>query len=307
MNTRSNPDTAFITPQATRSKFVFNGVELAATLYTAEKTSKQPLPAMLIVGGWGSVQRAFTYPFVCHFVQAGFAVMEFDFQGWGMSAGWPRQDINPWQRVKAASAALAHLRSQAEVDPTQVYLWGTSFGGGHVVDLAVLQPDVQGVIAHVPMLDGLEAVKAVPFSRLLKFSAYFMAGLLKPGYALTLPTLAPEGEFATMDRDGAYDAMQLGLAALEGTKYVNAVTSRSLLTMGFYRPVTQLKKVAVPMLLVGATQDTVAPYIADKIAAIGNPNIQTFEISANHFDPYFEPVFSENIKEQLAFLNGLKK
>lgn len=307
MSTRSNPDTSFIEPHSERSKFIFNGIELAATLYTPEKASKKPLPAILIVGGWGSVQKAFTYPFVCHFVKAGFAVMEFDFQGWGMSAGWPRQDINPWARVKAASAALAHLRSQAVIEPTQVYLWGTSFGGGHVVDLAVLHPDVQGVIAHVPMLDGLEAVKAVSFSRLMKFSAYFMAGLVKPGYALTIPTLAPEGEFATMDRDGAYAAMQLGVEAMQGAKYVNAVTTRSLLTMGFYRPITQLKKVQVPMLLVGATQDTVAPYVADKIAAIGNPNIQTHEITANHFDPYFEPVFSDNIQAQLEFLKKLTK
>lgn len=43
----------------------------------------------------------------------------------------------------------------------------------------------------------------------------------------------------------------------------------------------------VPMLLVGATQDSVAPYVTDKIAAINNPNIHTHEIHTNHFDPYF--------------------
>lgn len=299
---RTNPDTSFIEPYTQKSTFLLEGVALAATLYTPECSTRTPLPAILMVGGWGSVQRALTYPFVCHFVQAGFAVMEFDFQGWGMSAGWPRQNINPWQRVKAASTALAHLKAQTEVDASQVFLWGTSFGGGHVVDLAVLHPDVQGVIAQVPMLDGMAAVKAVPILRLLKFSAYFMAGLVKPGYALTLPTLGAKGDFATMDRDGAWDAMQLGLGAIKEAKYVNLVTSGSLLYMGFYRPVTQLKNVQVPMLLVGAVNDSVAPYVAKKIASVNNPNIQTVEINANHFDPYFEPVFSSNIKAQLAFL-----
>ena len=99
---RTNPDTAFIKPIFQRSTFIFEGDELAATLYTPEQKSKEYFPAILMIGGWGSVQRAFTYPFVCHFVQAGFAVMEFDFQGWGMSGGWPRQDINPWARVRAA-------------------------------------------------------------------------------------------------------------------------------------------------------------------------------------------------------------
>lgn len=310
---RVNPDIAFIKPQFQRSTFVFEGNELAATLYTPAQPAKKYLPAILMVGGWGSVQRAFTYPFVCHFVQAGFAVMEFDFQGWGLSAGWPRQDINPWARVRAASAALAHLKAQEGVDPTHIIAWGTSFGGGHVVDLAVQHPDLQGVIAHVPMLDGLQAVKAVPFFTFLKFSLYFTAGVFKPGYALTIPTIAPAGEFATMDRDGAWEAKEIGIAAMseimddamKKVKYVNAVTTRSLITMGFYRPVSQLKKIRVPTLLIGATQDTVAPYVAEKIAAVNNPYIETFELDANHFDPYFEPCFSPNIAAQLAFLRKL--
>lgn len=121
-----------------------------------------------MVGGWGSVQQALTVSFVNSFVAAGYAVMEFDFPGWGLSGGWPRGDINPWRRVKAANAALAHLKSQSRVDAHRIVLWGTSFGGGHVVDLATQHPDLYGAIIQVPMLDGLATGRAAPLTRLVQ-------------------------------------------------------------------------------------------------------------------------------------------
>lgn len=106
-----------------------------------------------------------------------------------------------------------------------------------------------------------------------------------------------------MDRDQAWDALELGLAAHDNKKYVNLVTARSALTMAFYRPWTRLKDVKIPMLIVGATRDTVAPFVADKVRRVANPHLQVMQIEADHFDPYFEPYFPHAITPQLAFLN----
>jgi pimeloyl-ACP methyl ester carboxylesterase len=232
--------------------------------------------------------------------------MEFDYPGWGHSAGWPRQDINPWTRVKVVDAALAHLKSLPQVNARKIVLWGTSFGGGHVVDIATQHPEILGAIIQVPMLDGLATVMAVPFFRLLRFGIYGLLDLFKPGSRIHLPTLARPGEFGSMDRDGAWNAMELGITGLGNKKYDNRVTARSLLTMAFYRPWTRLKKVDVPMLIVGATRDTVAPFVAGKVHAVRNRHLLVIEIDANHFDPYFEPVFAEMIEHQLAFLSKLE-
>lgn len=302
MASRRNPEVVDIAVKVIKSTFMTEGDACAATLHVPEHVNHEQLPAILMVGGWGSVQSALTGPFVNRFVAAGYAVMEFDFPCWGLSAGWPRQDINPWRRVKAANAALAHLKSQPQVDAYRVVLWGSSFGGGHVVDLAAQHDDLQGAIIQVPMLDGVATVRAVPPLRLVQFMGYGVAGLLSPNSALQIPTVARHGEFGSMDRDNAYEAMELGLKALEGRKYVNKVTARSLLTMAFYRPWTRLKAVQTPMLIMGATRDTVAPFVEAKIRKVGNPNLQIVKMDADHFDPYFEPYFSENIKQQLSFL-----
>ncbi|MDE2402902.1 MAG: alpha/beta hydrolase [Burkholderiales bacterium] len=301
---RRYPDTSSIRTHAIKSSFMGHGVACAATLHLPMDGRDAPRPAILMVGGWGSVQQALTSSYVNRFVEAGWAVMEFDFPTWGHSAGWPRQEINPWMRVRVADAALAHLRSLPQVDANQVVLWGTSFGGGHVVDLATQHPELLGAIIQVPMLDGLAAVRAVPLPRLLQFMAYGLADLFKPGARIYLPTLSKPGELGTMDRDKAWEALELALAAL-GKKYDNRVSARSVLTMAPYRPWTRLKQVGVPMLIMGATADTVAPFVSGKVHRVNNPHLQVIEIAADHFDPYFDPVFPQMIERQLAFLRTL--
>jgi pimeloyl-ACP methyl ester carboxylesterase len=296
--------------QTSSSHFLSNDIRCSATLHVPEGPG--PFPAILMVHGWGGVQDALTMPFYGPFNEAGFAVMTFDYAGWGKSEGAPRNVINPWHRERDVENALQHLRGQTQVDPRRIVLWGTSFGGGHVVKTAARHPELLGAIAQVPMLDGMAAVKAVPPLRMARFGLSALNDL-RPGRKdpVYLPVVAEQGEWASMDRDGAAKAMQMGMQALiarggpEAGYYDNRVAARSLLTMGLYRPFKSLKDVKIPLLIVGATRDTVAPFVEERIRVLGNPKIQIKTLDANHFEPYFEPALSINLGYQLAFLNGL--
>ena len=106
MINRSNPDTSDITTRVIKSTFVTGGDTCSAMLHVPEGTGDTQLPGILMVGGWGSVQQALTISFVNRFVAAGYAVMEFDFPGWGLSGGWPRQDRARWPRTDRGAARL---------------------------------------------------------------------------------------------------------------------------------------------------------------------------------------------------------
>lgn len=295
---------ADITCDSERTGFYSRGVWCAATLHRPVGDSRDSMPAILMLHGWGGIQDSLTVPFYEEFTRAGYVVMTFDYRGWGDSAGLPRQAISARQRMWDADAALGFLKSQQGVDPAEIVVWGSSFGGGHAVELAADHPEVAGVIAQVPMLDGMAAVQAVPPLRLMQFAFCSLVDMIKPGRPFYIPVVGKPGAFSSMDRDDANKALQLAEGSI-GRKYDNRVAARSLMTMGPYRPFKRLKDIKVPVLLLGATDDTVAPFDESAIRSVNNPHLRVATVKANHFEPYFEPVFSEVIGHELDFLKSL--
>lgn len=145
---------------------------------------------------------------------------------------------------------------------------------------------------------------AVPLLRQLRFGLYAFADLLKPGKPIYIPVVAPPGEFASMDRDGANEALVRGMAQAKHA-YDNRVAARSVLTMGFDRPFKRLKDIRVRTPIIGGKRDTVAPFIEKKVRQLGGSLLEVQSLDANHFDPYFEPSLSINLGYQLAFLKSL--
>ncbi|WP_370291922.1 alpha/beta hydrolase [Thalassolituus sp.] len=286
--------------QGMKSTFRSEGADCAATIYYPDNKAERT-PAILMIHGWGGIQLVLFKDFIRRFNEAGYAVMTFDYPGWGASSGLPRNRINPWERVRVSDSALTHLKSQNEIDENRIVVWGTSFGGGHAIDLAAEHPEIAGVIAHVPMLNGMAAVAAVPFLRMLRFSLDITLDLINPFKRRYIPVVSPEGEYSTMDRDGAGRLEDWVNEELEG-KYDNRVTAASLLTMAPYQPGRNLHRIQVPGLIVGALRDTVAPFNEASVRSKVGSNISISTIDANHFDPYLQPWFEDNVTNQLAFL-----
>lgn len=288
-----------------RSKGSFRnqGVSCAATLHKPD-TNNGPYPTILMVHGWGGIQLTLVTGFIHAFNNAGFAVLTFDYPGWGDSEGLPRNVISPWKREKTAEAALAYTKSLPDVDESNIILWGTSFGGGHAVRIAAEHPELRGAIAQVPMLDGMLAVKAVPLLRMMRFGLDMTLDILNPFTTRFIPIVSPEGEYSSMDRDGAWRVETWTKETL-GRPNDNRIAARSLATMGFYRPMKHLKNIKIPTLVLGATRDTVAPFDEVKVRQMSSNSIEIQTIDANHFDPYLDHWFEENIARQLDFIKKL--
>lgn len=292
------------TPRQQICHFYSQNTRCAATLHWPEQaaTPAENTPAILMAHGWGGIQGLLIEDFIHQFVAAGLVVMTFDYIGWGESEGSHRHAINPWNRVATVEYALAFLQQQNGIDKRKILLWGTSFGGGHAIDVAAKHPDLLGVIAHVPMLDGRKAVSAVPLTRMARFSLDIARDLM-PFSERYLPIASAAGEYSTMDRDGAERAVEW--ATTHFGHYENKVAARSMLTMGFYRPIKRLPRLTIPTLLIGATHDSVAPFDQKSIQSKAGPHVQIRTLDANHFDPYLPPYFEQNIQYQLEFIRGL--
>ena len=125
---------------------------LRRTIVTLPKGKTGNLPAVLLMGGIGcySIDAAANpedaYMRLAHDLsRAGFVTMRVEKSGVGDSQGAPCFDTDFAAEERMYAAALAALRSHANVDSAHVYLFGHSIGTVEAPRLALQQP-VAGVI-----------------------------------------------------------------------------------------------------------------------------------------------------------------
>ncbi|GAB3156665.1 hypothetical protein GCM10027258_63450 [Amycolatopsis stemonae] len=152
--------------------FESGGVRCAAWLYTPAAEGG-PRPLVVMAHGLGAVREWRLDAFAERFAAQGWVVLVFDYRYLGTSEGSPRQLLDIGDQLDDWRAALAYGRSLPEVDPDRIAVWGTSFGGGHVLRIAGEDHGVAAVVAQCPFTDG-------PASLLSRFRAgpVSMAGLV---------------------------------------------------------------------------------------------------------------------------------
>jgi dienelactone hydrolase len=146
------------------------GSRLAAEVIRPSGTSESR-PAILLCHGWGGLKEHLAERYAVPFAKAGYVCLVFDYRGWGASdgrlisvAGQPmlteagdqqvtarviRELVDPIDQVADVRACLAWLISEDGVDAGRVGLWGSSYGGGHVVVVAASDERPRAVVAQI--------------------------------------------------------------------------------------------------------------------------------------------------------------
>ncbi len=283
------------------TEFMSQNTRCAADFYCP--AGNQLHPVIVMAHGFAG-QRNFRLPaFAERFCEAGFGVLLFDYRSFGGSDGSPRQYINPWRQLDDWRAAIAHARQDERVDNTKIYLWGSSFSGGHVVSIAAEDHDIAGIVSQVPFVSGLALTRKMAPAHALSLSLYGMLDQLKGLFGLTpvtYPVVAADAKRALLDTDECHpNYMRL---SDNDPHWDNAVPARIALQLPFYNPLYKAQKIRCPALILAATEDSLIPYGLVKTMADRIPLGQFATLEANHFTPYFDNDFEINIGHQLTFL-----
>ena len=229
----------------------------------------------------------------------------FDYRHWGGSGGEPRQLLDPRRQLQDWHAALAHVRGLPQVDSERVGIWGSSFGGAHVIHVAAQDHAIRAVVAQVPAADTARAMSGFKLGYMLKVTGLALAdrvrGLLgmAPVY---FPLVGRPGDTAALGTAECWD----GYMSLvpEGAPWKNQLTARSLLLLPKYRAVAVGHQVVAPTLLQAGVKDSLVGVEDVRTLARNIPICEIREYDCNHFQPYYSPMFEIFVADQGGLFGG---
>lgn len=284
--------------------FDSHGTACAAWLY--RPTGAEDPPIIVMAHGFAAIRALRLDAYAARFADAGYAVLVFDYRGWGDSAGVPRRVLDIRAQQRDWRAAVAYARSIEGVDTSRLVLWGSSFGGGHALHLAAEDHAVVAVIAQVPHISG----PASTFTQSPRLVARLIAAGVRDQIRAMVgrrpyrvAAVGYPGDVAMMTSpDAAPMAKRLAGDRYEELLPENDVAARIALRVPFYSPGRRAHRITAPTLVQIAERDSVTPYdVALKAARrIAKGEIRTYD--CQHFEPYLEPHFDTIVADQIAFL-----
>jgi dienelactone hydrolase len=260
-------------------------------------------PVVILCHGLGAVREMGLDAYAERFAEAGFAAMAFTYRHFGDSGGEPRQLLDIDEQLDDIAAALEYVRNLDGVDGTRVALWGSSFGGGHVMEAGARDADLKAVIAQCPFTDGTASGLTLGLVSTFKVTIASIADTirgLRGGAPIYIGLAGKRGDAALMTAPDVVAGQERLIARL--ASHNNNVTARTALKTTFYRPGRSLKNVKAPTLVCVCENDTVAPAKpAIKFAKeASGTELQTYPIG--HFDIYFDEHFEKAVADQIEFL-----
>lgn len=263
-------------------------------------------PCVVLAHGFGGTVDSGLMPYAERFAAAGLDALAFDYRHFGESDGEPRQLVSVPRQLEDYAAAIAFARGLDGVDPDRIAVWGTSFSGGHVVEVAVADGRVAAAIAQTPAMDGLAALLNVArYAGIGALNRITLAGLrdqigaLRGRRPVTVPVVGPPGTIAAMSTPDA----EPGYRAITGPTWRNEVAARFGLTISLYRPGLKADRLPCPILVQVADRDAIAPPKAAQDTAwraTGRAEVRTYPIG--HFEVYTGEPFERSVADQLLFL-----
>ncbi|WP_235926516.1 alpha/beta hydrolase [Actinokineospora pegani] len=282
----------------TEVTFPSGGTTCAAWLYPAAEPG-----AMVILGhGLGATREMGLDAFATRFVEAGISALVFDYRHFGASGGKPRQLLDINRQLADWAAAIAYARTLPDVDPTRVALWGSSFGGGHVLTAAARDKKVAAVVSQCPFTNGPASVRALGLKSLLKLMPAVLRdqfGALLGRSPTLVPLVGPPGSAALMT---APDAEPGYRALFPAAGFPDRVAGRIGLHIGRYLPGRSAARITCPVLFAVCSRDSVAPAGPTLRYAAKAPRGSVVEYPVGHFDIYRGEPFERAVADQVEFL-----
>lgn len=267
-------------------RFFSQGAALAGTLKLPEGGTG-PFPAVVQGPGWLGLRGAKLYhPYHEGLLAAGFAVLVFDYRGFGDSEG-DASYLDPMTQVEDYRSAVTYISGRPDIDPGRIGIFGSGgTGGGNAIYAGSLDPRVKAVVSQVPVADGrdwlhrmrreyewLEFLEQIRQDRLRRATTG-ESGMVAPREGIMVPT--PERRTTTVKSD-------------VDDKVPSSVQLASAEAIFAYRPIDVVARIAPrALMLICVENDATTP--EDHAFALyeraGGPKRLVVQTGTTHYAAY---------------------
>jgi hypothetical protein len=298
-------------PNLVRKPVTFwsDGTRLAGDVFLPKGiASGEKLPAIVLCHGWGGIKSHLNQGIAPRFAAEGYAVLAFDYRGWGESDGrlvvrgeMPERDadgnvtvkaqlvrevVDPLDQEEDIDAAITFMEGEPHVDASRIGIWGSSFGASHVIWRAGNDARVKAVVSQV--------------------GGYARTGteLLDTGAEATAQAIKMQrvrGEIDPMPQAGKVDEFP----ELRGVPHPEHIAA--------FRPGDFIDRINVPVQIIQAEKEHYFPvaehgdWAYEKLKSRGVPVEYHVMKGIGHYDIYRPPALDQAMKLEIAFFEKYLK
>ncbi|NKB60413.1 MAG: alpha/beta fold hydrolase [Alphaproteobacteria bacterium] len=273
--------------------FFSEGHKLDGDLYLPDGLEQNDIRAgVVLCHGYTGVKDLYLPDNARVLCDAGYAVLTFDYKGWGKSEG-ARDRLAPHSRVADVQAAMTFLGAQPQVDANSIGLYGTSYGGATVVWTAAIDERVKCVVSVVGVGHGQRWMRSV------RRPDEWVDMLERSEADRIERTIAGESERADRGEILLADRQSAALAAAARKDNPNAINTLPLEyideTLQFHAEWVVDKIAPRPVLFITSDDDRLVPPEESEsmYAKAGEPKKLVVLKGYGHYEVYVEPAFSE--------------
>lgn len=239
--------------------------------------------------GMGSTKEMCLPQFAERFVDAGFAVLLFDYRFLGASEGTPRGQIFHAEQQEDYRNAITWMQLRPEIDSERIGAWGTSYSSAHVLHVAAYDRRIKCVVAQVPVVSGYQTIRrinsSIDFDAIQELLANDRIRRYQGGDTAYLPYYASDGQPHVLPNSRGYFERAKGDS---NDRFENRITLESVEQFVYFEPTVNIDAISpTPLRMIVADKDLLAPpdLALAAYSRAHEPKSLVF-LKGGHFDAY---------------------